>query len=121
MASDTAVVPTQLAYNVASAAPANATVNTSDVDLLVPVTSDKMLLLLTDVSGGSNVTIQKGDGPLSSQGDLTIALTTGQTKAIVLESARFKWTGAGGDVASDKGYIRIEADADAYVVAYILP
>jgi acid phosphatase family membrane protein YuiD len=119
---DQALVPVALVPNVASAAVAAlatgvAALTTGNDGLITP-TSDKMVIVLFDADGGgSTVLIKAGtDAPLSSQGDISVVLAGGQTKAIYVESARVK-----AQSGSDKGKIRIDCAANVTAWAYALP
>lgn len=114
---DQAMTPTALVANTASAAITGTSLTAANDGVVTP-RDDKMLLIFFDAGGaGGNVVIKAGaDAPKYGQGDITVTLGAGETKAIFVESARVK-----AQSGTDKGKIRIDCSVNVTAWAYALP
>jgi hypothetical protein len=114
---DQAMTPTALVANAASAAITGTSLTAANDGVITPK-DDKMVIEVYDAGGaGGTVLVKAGtDAPLENQGDITITLGAGETKAIYVESARVK-----AQSGTDKGKIRLDCSVNITAKAYALP
>lgn len=113
---DQTVPVVQASVNAASSAITAASLTAAN-DGTITVTDENMIVVLVDGGAGSTVLFKAGTSGLKyQQGDVSVTLGAGETKAVFVESARAKAVSG-----ADKGKIRLDASANCSAYAVVLP
>lgn len=119
---DQTITPIALGINVASAAITPVSLTDANDGVITP-TSENMMIHLYDAGGaGGTVLIKAGaSARKKNQGDVTVTLGAGQTKAVFVESARCKALANTDTYPTDKGKIRLDVSVNVSAYAINLP
>lgn len=111
---DTAVTTRDIPLDAFSAAQGSATAISAGDTAVIDAggVTTKLLVVITNTTTEKDVTVEAGVGPRAALGDLVQECGATETRAIVLESARF---------AQADGKVRVTFEGAGSITAYRLP